>query len=315
MSYIPRAALDDRYVDMAGDTMTANLVIQPSSPALPARVVLDSQDNLQGGLAIMRNDEWRWAVGQNADPETGSDAGSDFEISRFDDGQVMRGPDFVINRATGLITVAGDPVDDLGVATKQFTEAAVTAHEAAGDPHPDYATEQYVDERERAASTDTTTDWDTVTDPGPHDKLLRGNNPNGPDGTTNYYYLTNYIYSSGSNLTQVAVPYIADDPQAIWLRSRYQGTWRAWQRLGANRIYTAAVTITVSNSSSGTEVVSFPSGFFSSAPKVSAICAGRSNWFPYIWSGPTTSSVTIGVREYEGTSQSYGVTVHITAIQ
>jgi hypothetical protein len=65
----------------------------------------------------------RWAIdlGDNT-PETGSNVGSDFGITRFaDDGSVIERV-LQISRASGDITINHDPTLPLGVATKQYVD-------------------------------------------------------------------------------------------------------------------------------------------------------------------------------------------------
>lgn len=98
------------------------------------------------------------------------------------------------------------------------------------------ASKSYVDQRERAFSSDAAS-WNTLTQPGPYGKLVRGSNANGP-GTTYYYYLTNYVYSGTAgvalppdhtqNMTQVAVPY---NGGPTYVRYRYNSTWNTWRNI------------------------------------------------------------------------------------
>jgi len=75
--------------------------------------------------------------------------------------------------------------------------------------------------------------------PGSNHTLMRGSWTNGP-GAGAYYHLLVFEYQRGGgsgNITQVAIPYYANsvDPRynAIWVRTRYNGTWTAWCAQGA----------------------------------------------------------------------------------
>ena len=63
----------------------------------------------------------------NAAAETGSDVGSDFELINYHDDGTLIGDVLFGIRATGLLTVKGNPMAALGIATKQYIDAADAA--------------------------------------------------------------------------------------------------------------------------------------------------------------------------------------------
>lgn len=64
---------------------------------------------------------WDIAV-SGAEPADGSSAGADLSFRRFDDTGTEMFPALTISRATGLVTIAGDPANDFGIATKNYVD-------------------------------------------------------------------------------------------------------------------------------------------------------------------------------------------------
>lgn len=145
----------------------------------------------------------RWLIGKSNTAEGGASAGSDLNIARYDDAGTYLGTPVSISRATGLVSVAGDPTALLGVATKQ-----------------------YVDNRYSKVGSAQAGDWNLITSPGLHPYLMVGSDPNGP-GTADYFYVMVYAYGATGNVTQVAYPY---NSAKIWVRYRYSSSWSAWWR-------------------------------------------------------------------------------------
>jgi hypothetical protein len=118
-----QAAQDSRYVNVSGDTMTSDLTIKPSSPVGASLVVNKNSGSFASQVVGQAFDKTRWtvALGDNG-AETGSNAGSNFAITRSDDAGVIIGTALAINRATGLVTVLADPTAPLGAATKQYAD-------------------------------------------------------------------------------------------------------------------------------------------------------------------------------------------------
>src|SRR5262245_13422380 len=91
----------------AGDTMTGNLTISKVSPALVLGMTAASQS---AGIISYNgaNKRWELYLG-NANPESGSNAGSDFALNRYSDaGALLGGGNTIfISRATGNATFIG----------------------------------------------------------------------------------------------------------------------------------------------------------------------------------------------------------------
>jgi len=93
-------------VAKTGDVMSGDLVIAKATPGLALRKTASGQQaNIYGAL----NTAFRWAVTVgNTTAEVGSNTGSDFDISRFDDaGTLLTPPALSINRASGNISAPG----------------------------------------------------------------------------------------------------------------------------------------------------------------------------------------------------------------
>jgi len=99
--------VDNTTVSIAGDTMTGNLVIGKNNP----RIDLDRTTVAGGGSNIFglvaSSPRWHMALGSAA-AETGGDAGSDFNITRYSDGAVSLGAAITITRATGNVTLPSE---------------------------------------------------------------------------------------------------------------------------------------------------------------------------------------------------------------
>ena len=79
------------------------------------------------GIAISSGANLRWAFGVNATAEGGSNAGSDFFLTNYNDAGTSIGNVLTISRATGLMTLVGDPTAALGAATKQYVDNKVSS--------------------------------------------------------------------------------------------------------------------------------------------------------------------------------------------
>jgi len=116
-------------VAKAGDTMTGDLSINKAMP----RVFLDRPDSSSNSAIVGRRGglaRWTAFFGGN-DPESSGDAGSSFYLSPHTDAGVQKAEALTGSRATSLLTVAGNPTAALGVATKQYVDAAIAAIPAA----------------------------------------------------------------------------------------------------------------------------------------------------------------------------------------
>ena len=111
-------------VKKAGDTMTGFLTIAPPSGAslfrfntvAPAIRGFESQSN-----AVRR---WQLRMG-DATAETGAATGSNWALIGYNDDNSSNKQVLAFNRASGLGTVAADPTDPLGIATKQYVDSRV----------------------------------------------------------------------------------------------------------------------------------------------------------------------------------------------
>lgn len=114
------SAADAKYVNATGDTMSGNLGMTDAALQLKDTVVAN------------RNIEWlvanklRWTIGKTNAAESGSNAGTAFSISAWDDTGVFLGTALSITRATQLITVKGEPTAVLGIATKSYVDGYTT---------------------------------------------------------------------------------------------------------------------------------------------------------------------------------------------
>ena len=118
---------DDLKVTKAGDTMTGGLTISP--PTGPAELLIKhtgTVGGLRSGITGYTNGQPRWLIqlGHNSG-EPGSNVGSDFVVSSFTDAGADLHSVIHIMRESGLMTIIGDPVEPLGVATKQYVDNAV----------------------------------------------------------------------------------------------------------------------------------------------------------------------------------------------
>lgn len=117
-------AADDRYVLKTGDTASGTLTVRRTGGG--AAFVADGTPNISNDIAFQRSSVNRWLVRCDNTGETGSDAGSPFVIAaRHDDGTANKNA-IRISRATGLVTLAGDPTVPLEAATKQYVDSRGT---------------------------------------------------------------------------------------------------------------------------------------------------------------------------------------------
>jgi hypothetical protein len=94
---------DARYVNAAGDTMTGNLTIAPvaSNAVLTLnKTISPSSSTIVGQL----NGATRWGLELgNGNTESGSNAGSNFSINRYNDAGVIQQSPLVITRSNGAV--------------------------------------------------------------------------------------------------------------------------------------------------------------------------------------------------------------------
>jgi hypothetical protein len=133
LSYVPPASgisqadADLRYVNTAGDTMTGALSIAPSAGDASFNVLSNdgSAYSLYSGTPTgLRGIAFgsapfhlnRWRVRLSAGAETGSNAGSNFAIERWNDAGGYLADALTLSRATGAATFGGDVVVNGGEA-------------------------------------------------------------------------------------------------------------------------------------------------------------------------------------------------------
>jgi hypothetical protein len=112
-SYVDAQVSGD-YLPLSGGTLTGSLfveapLIEIDSPAGQWASLKLSHPAGQGSQivgAVGGSDRWTIEIG-TATAESGSNAGSDFSISRFDDTGAYLGTAFQINRASGTVTTGG----------------------------------------------------------------------------------------------------------------------------------------------------------------------------------------------------------------
>jgi len=130
-----KAESDTKFVDVAGDAMTGDLVISKSDPVLVINKASSGQNNHIIGA---RAGAYRWIMlpGDTA-AEVGANAGSDFGVNRYDDAGALLGQPFHISRATGSATFQNIPICavaptvDSHLANRAYVEFSASAWGAA----------------------------------------------------------------------------------------------------------------------------------------------------------------------------------------
>ena len=122
---------------------------------------------------------------------------------------------------------------------QQIFYAAFTAGHGSGsnvdmvDGHhaSEFATEDKIDDRFRAAAPLTSGDFNDYVDPGVSHYLLRGDLANAPPGATSstWWYVLNYRFAD--RVLQYAMPYRATAAKRIWMRTYYPTAWTDWYQL------------------------------------------------------------------------------------
>jgi len=119
------AAAQAFFVNVTGDTMTGDLTIQKATPQL----VLNKTASGQGAdVTGMLNGVRRWLerLG-DVTAEAGANSGSNYSLVSYDDAGVVKDVVLTFSRSTGLGYVKANPVDPLGIATKQYVDAGGVA--------------------------------------------------------------------------------------------------------------------------------------------------------------------------------------------
>ena len=101
---ISEAYADTRYVNVTGDTMSGDLTISKSTPTVILNKAADTQN---AALQMQTVGVLRWGILASSAAESGSNAGSDFWVYRYNDAGTLIDSPFGINRATGVVTATG----------------------------------------------------------------------------------------------------------------------------------------------------------------------------------------------------------------
>ena len=104
--------------------MTGDMIIKNDDPT----ITLDGKAGFANSIFGDKGSKHRWAVILgNATAEAGSNAGSDFELINYADDGTLLGDVLFGTRSTGLLTVKANPTAALGIAPKQYVDAADAA--------------------------------------------------------------------------------------------------------------------------------------------------------------------------------------------
>jgi hypothetical protein len=128
--------LDGRYVNTTGnETMSGTLTL--TSTTSPQLILTPSSGNSQidvravagqnALIAFMTGTANRWQIAKNSSAESGGNAGSDFQISRFDDAGAFVDNPLAISRATGIASFAASPTAPTPANDDNTTKLATTA--------------------------------------------------------------------------------------------------------------------------------------------------------------------------------------------
>jgi hypothetical protein len=117
-----KAYADTKLTAGGGQSMTGDLVIHKDTPTL----VLDSTGSGGSSIEGQKNGLMRWLMRLgDGSGETGSgNAGSNFDLSAYDDAGAFLGTALIFERATGLGHVKAPPTHFLGIANKQYVDDA-----------------------------------------------------------------------------------------------------------------------------------------------------------------------------------------------
>jgi hypothetical protein len=104
--------------------MTGDMTIKNDDPT----ITLDGKAGFNNSIFGDKGSKHRWAIILgNATAESGSNAGSDFNLLHYADDGTGLGSALDGIRASGLLSVKGNPVAGLGIVTKQYADAGDAA--------------------------------------------------------------------------------------------------------------------------------------------------------------------------------------------
>jgi hypothetical protein len=124
------------FVAKSGDTMTGNLTIaNPVGPDIGLNLSKPASSGFSATIYGRMNGLSRWAFNMSdASPESGSNAGSNFSLSRYNDlGNYIDSP-LALSRATGLMTATNLTIK------KAASSSVLTLDKAAGGINTSYVT-------------------------------------------------------------------------------------------------------------------------------------------------------------------------------
>ena len=111
--------------------ITGDVIIKNADPS----ITLDGTAGSKNSIFGQKADKNRWEIVLgNATAESGSDVGSDFELINYHDDGTLIGDVLFGKRSTGLLTVKGNPIAALGIATKQYSDTAANSAAASKLP-------------------------------------------------------------------------------------------------------------------------------------------------------------------------------------
>ena len=124
-------AATKQYVDAAsaanlpliGGTVTGTTSFGTNTTSV--MVIFNGPSGSQRYISFRTANVNRWIIGGNTTPETGTgNVGTDFGVYRYADDGSFLGAALVFARSSGLGLLAADPTSPLGIATKQYVDAA-----------------------------------------------------------------------------------------------------------------------------------------------------------------------------------------------
>mgnify|MGYP001550240130 CR=1 FL=1 len=108
-------------VSLTGGSIAGLSSLGVSTAAAPAQITIDSGAGQLGTTRLYSGGSTRWLYGKQNAAESGSNAGSNFILSRYDDAGVALGTAITVNRATGIATLEG-----LSTVNATITGGAIT---------------------------------------------------------------------------------------------------------------------------------------------------------------------------------------------
>jgi hypothetical protein len=111
--------------------ITGDVLVKQDDPT----ITLDGKPGFKNSITGQKSDKNRWEIVLgNATAESGSNAGSDFQLINYADDGTLIGDVLFGTRSTGLLTVKGNPTTALGISTMQYADT--TAVNAASSKLP-----------------------------------------------------------------------------------------------------------------------------------------------------------------------------------